>query len=303
MTSISFIPIRERIWNASACWSSSQDQIDRLATSGIGAIVGKTCTLEPRRGNTGPTYDELCIDLRWNRMGLPNNGYEYYRNIAVHTMKKWRIPYVMSIYVQPNRDILNQLLEILRDYQTTLENQKIPDVLVELNVSCPNDTDRIPGFHLSDMNDILNTIQKNYRDFARIQFGLKLPPYFEKYKAKQMAELFTRYKSFVAYIVCSNTIPNGFHMVHQTTGGISGHCINRMISIGNIVLFRKVFEEAGVDIKIVGCGGIGRAEHVVEYMKNGADVVQLGSRFYNHATGEMRIEDIRHLIDECSINH
>jgi dihydroorotate dehydrogenase (fumarate) len=293
------IQIRDRIWNASACWSSTQEQIDQLVTSGIGVIVGKTCTMFPRAANNNPVYDEVAYDLRWNRMGLPNNGYEYYRNVAIHTMKKYRIPYILSLYVQNDTSILEECLYILRDYQRVLVEESIPDVLVELNVSCPNDKDRIPGYHCTDMYQILSSLSTSSHEFDRIRFGIKLPPYFEKYMMNKMADVLIEYVNIVAYIVCSNTIPNTFHPTHNLYGGLSASPVNRMISTGNIQMFRKAFEtHKNIDIKIVGCGGIHNADHIREYLRCGADVVQLGSAFYNQFSNELRSSKIRSIISE-----
>ena len=56
-------------------------QID-LMQSNIGAICLKTCTLFSRDRNQEPTFYRNG-DFTFNSKGLPNNGYNYYRNILL----------------------------------------------------------------------------------------------------------------------------------------------------------------------------------------------------------------------------
>jgi dihydroorotate dehydrogenase (fumarate) len=284
------INFKNRIWNASACWSHSVKQVSKLVAAELGAIVGKTCTMEPREGNKGLVYDEWNNErLRWNRMGLPNSGYPHYRDIAIATIQSGT-PYILSLYIQNDTLVLYEILMVLKDYQKTLESVDIESVLVELNMSCPNDKDRLPGYHRRDVLKILEFIDEHLSDYPRIRFGLKLPPYFEKYTLYKIADVISQYQSVVVYIVCSNTIPNGFHIIQETFGGISGSRVNRMIAIGNIHLFRQKLKTS-----IIGCGGIHTRADIDEYFEAGADAVQLGSGFYNPYTNELRVDDIREL--------
>jgi dihydroorotate dehydrogenase (fumarate) len=287
---INNISFKNRIWNASACWSHSAEQVSKLVAAELGAIVGKTCTMEQREGNKGLVYDEWDNErLRWNRMGLPNSGYPHYRDIAITTIQSGT-PYILSLYIQNDAVILYETLMILKDYQKTLESVDITSVLVELNVSCPNDKDRIPGYHRRDIAEILGFLDEHLDYYPRIRFGLKLPPYFEKYTLYKIADIIAQYQLVVAYIVCSNTIPNGFHAIKETFGGISGSQVNRMVATGNIHLFRKKLEVA-----IIGCGGIHTRADIEEYFEAGADAVQLGSGFYNPYANELRVDNIREL--------
>jgi dihydroorotate dehydrogenase len=286
-----------RVWNASACWSNTEEQVNEMISAGMQVIVGKTCTLHRRSGNSGPVYQEFPDEtMRWNRMGLPNNGYKYYRDIAVNVFQDHRTRYILSVYMQNEPTIFVETLEMLVDYEKTLKDNDIPVAIVELNISCPNVKDRIPGYHCKDIVRIFTFLQTYSDRFPRIRFGLKLPPYFEKYKLFKVADTIQKYSDIVVYIVCSNTIPNGYNTDFEMYGGISASHMNRMISQGNVKLFREKISSSNSSIKIIGCGGIHTLDHINEYMEVGADVVQLGSGFYDSKTRSLDMSRIRGIL-------
>lgn len=286
-----------RVWNASACWSNTEKQVNELISAGMQVIVGKTCSLHTRSGNSGPVYQQFEDEtLRWNRMGLPNNGYKYYRDIAVNAFQEHRTRYILSVYMQNYPTILVETLEILSEYENTLKENDISVALVELNISCPNVKDRIPGYHRKDIERILSFLRTHCELFPRIRFGLKCPPYFEKHALFKIADTIREYTDLVVYIVCSNTIPNGYHTDFEMYGGLSGSRMNRMISQGNVLLFREKLKDTVPQIRIVGCGGIHTLEHIKEYFEVGADVVQLGSGFYDMTSKSLDPSRIREIL-------
>lgn len=261
------------ILNASGCWCLTYDQIKNIEKTNNGGIVSKTCTLNGKQVAKQPNYIDLG-DVKLNCMGLPNLGYYYYKNIQRYITKK---PFIMSI----NGDKLDDLLFMLGDYDKYIGKKYNIKHLVEINVGCPNLNDDIVGYHSNSIDKILYNI-KNL-DLKHIYIGLKLPPYFEKSKIKKLAKIFKYYQSFLKFIVCSNSIPNGLYLkdakpyLSETYGGVSGK-LNKYIALSNVHQFYKLLDRK---IKIIGCGGITSIHDVQDYFSCGAEMVQIGSELLN----------------------
>lgn len=80
--------------NASGCWVLDLQQMKLLENSKLGGIVSKTCTIFSKNGNEEPNYyhDEI-NDIHFNSKGLPNYGYNYYRNISDNITKPYFLLY------------------------------------------------------------------------------------------------------------------------------------------------------------------------------------------------------------------
>jgi dihydroorotate dehydrogenase len=255
--SIGPVHFRKRILKSSGPGSFDQSQCDILFNGGYGGIVCKTCTWQAREGNPEPN-DIRHEGQRFNCYGLPNLGYTYYECLAEHYyLTCAEIPFVLSLSAH-NKTELKLMLD---SYSAKLATGKVLP-LVEINVSCPNTGGlRIPGYHVSDMREILELLK------ADCMYGLKLPPYLEREKIGCMARLFVTYPC-IRYIVCSNSVPNCLPVkqsLSATYGGMSGGA-NRFISMSNCRQFQECFAEAGANIVVIGCGGIESVSDALDYL-------------------------------------
>ena len=127
-------------------------------------------------------------------------------------------------------------------------------------------------------------------NLTRVKFGLKLPPYFELEKIRKIAELFLLHVDNIRYIVCCNTIPNAYYDGKYC--GVSGK-INKYISLGNIKKFKEYCSDK---IQLIGSGGITDGQDIHDYVNAGADMVQLGSGFYDKERNMLDADKIGDLI-------
>jgi dihydroorotate dehydrogenase len=168
--------------------------------------------------------------------------------------------------------------------------------LVELNLSCPNICSQIPGYDTFQIDKLLRILQN--LNLPNIQYGFKLPPYFQLDSINEMCIIFNKFTAILKYIVLSNSIPNclplvnGVPILSNTYGGMSGK-INKNIALSNVVSFSKKIDK---EIKIVGCGGIDTISDVEDYLNNGANFVQLASCFYDVENNQLDIDKINELI-------
>ena len=283
------------IMNASGCHCRTKAQLDSLVASGMKTIITKTCTLFPNKGNAHPVFLEIGNNASVNCLGMPNQGYAYYRDLYLE-YKLRGITYIISMDASNSE----QLLEMLQDYDTYLSHLKRElhismesQEYVEINVSCPSTTcPRIIAYDILAFARLLETIKS--LDLANIVIGIKLAPYIDKILLDQVANIIIQYSvsARIKYIVCSNSIPNGMVIDNKTglpklsakTGGISG-TVNKLISISNVYQFNQIFKsKSSIDIKIIGCGGIENADDVKEYLQAGAYSAQIGRMLYLYGT-------------------
>jgi len=280
------------VLNASGCWCMTKEQIDKLYGSELAGIVMKTCSAKQKNGNPEPNYyHDKINDIHFNSKGLPNLGYEYYKNIVVDYIKCEK-PIIFSVSCEN----LDDIAFILSDIETTLNK----NVLVEINMSCPNVNSRITGYHKKEIIKLLDFISTF--NFKFVKIGLKLPPYFEIEFITKLATILNNYTDFLKFIVVSNSIPNTLILNQHTCdrepilsnkyGGMSGK-MNKYISLSNVMTFSKTISK---EIRIIGCGGIENADDVFDYLKYGASFVQLASCFYDEEANELNISQINELI-------
>ena len=292
-----------RILNASGCWCDTREKLIELYNNPIlSGVVSKTCTRYPKTGNPEPNYFFNEKDsLHFNCKGLPNFGYEYYKECFSLLLeldkekereeKRERKPFILSVAY--NQYELDDFTWILKDYDAFIQEKRKEqrkekrqekrkeekeekdkkEELIEINISCPNIHSRIPGYHKKDIAFLLQHIRK--LNLSHVKIGIKLPPYVELEKIRKIAELFTENADIIRYIVCCNTIPNAYYEGKYC--GVSGK-INKYIALGNIKKFKEYCSDK---IQIVGSGGIRDGQDIRDYLNAGADMVQLGSGFYD----------------------
>jgi len=260
----------------------------------LGGIISKTCSIFSKNGNDEPNYyfDET-NNVHFNCKGLPNYGYNYYRNISDHISK----PYFLSI-AYDNKENISAILKDYDWYNVKFGNDdNYYKKLIEINMSCPNLHSRIPGYHLEEITELCHLLRVN--NYNNLIFGLKLPPYFEIELIVKLADLLNNYSDVIKFITMSNSIPNALPMINgefilsKLYGGLSGK-INKYISLSNIYTIRKHLIS---EIKIIGCGGIETIDDIKDYLKVGANFFQLASCFYDENSNELDIDKIDKLID------
>jgi dihydroorotate dehydrogenase (fumarate) len=80
-TTIAGVTLPSAIFNAAGPLDVTLDELRTIGRSASGAIVMKSCTIEPRQGNEEPRYADVELGSI-NSMGLPNLGYKEYLKIA-----------------------------------------------------------------------------------------------------------------------------------------------------------------------------------------------------------------------------
>ncbi|WP_041936799.1 dihydroorotate oxidase [Blattabacterium sp. (Blattella germanica)] len=263
---INGIQLSSCIMNASGALCTTGQELSDLLDSSSGAIVTKSCTRQPRKGNIKPRYFEWNVGSI-NSMGLPNLGIDFYLNFLEE--KKTKKPVFLSISGLSIEEIFFLLKKANFSSKITA---------IELNLSCPNLQEEILGYDLYKIYDFLENVFK----FNEKPLGIKLPPYFKEEYIKNMSLILNQFP--IVFVTCINSLPNGIFVDprNETSviqprngfGGIGGSII-KPFALANI---RKFYTYLRKDISIIGCGGISYGKDIFEHILCGASAVQIGTQ-------------------------
>jgi len=269
-TSLFGFPLESCLMNASGVHCTTEEELNILLDTNIGALVTKSCTLEYRQGNPLPRYSNIPYGSI-NSMGLPNNGLRYYLNFLEENELKNNKLSVLSI-AGLNK---NENIELLKVANTCKAVR-----IIELNLSCPNIAGKPQTGYDFDASNVL--LQEAF-GVCQKPIAVKLPPYFDESHFESMAAVLNQFP--LAYVCCVNSIGNALWVDANTDstvikpksgfGGLGGMYI-KPTALANVRKFYTLLE--GVDI--VGCGGIQHGLDVYEHILCGASVVQIGTTLW-----------------------
>ena len=274
------IEFHKPLSNASGVHCIRQDQLNELASyKYTGTFISKSCTIESRNGNPEPRYASLgeSTNSSINSMGLPNKGYDYYKQyLETYVGHK---PYMISVSglsVQDNIKILEEFQEIQRKLDTRNES------IIELNLSCPNVIGKPQlGYDLENLEEYLTVMTTHYKR----DFGVKLPPYFDPIHFKFVANVINKFDQ-IRFVTCINSIGNGLHINTDTEtvsikpkcglGGIGGSIV-LPTALANVHQFYNLLYSSKY---VIGCGGVTNGETAFQHILAGASLVQVGTQLY-----------------------
>ena len=258
---------------ASGTFSTELGQVIDL--NRLGGLVTKTISRDYRAGNPPPRVAELEGGMI-NSIGLPTKGLKYFLDVQLADYGRYTPPLIASV---TSTDI--------DDFAAMARDVSVPGVAaIELNISCPT---REPGggnFALNEEHTY--RVVRQCRAATQKPLWAKLSPNAGDISAvAEAAE-----KAGANAVTVSNTIlglkinlQTFRSSIGQGYGGISGPGIKAII-------LRMVHQCAKcVKIPVIGCGGITKAEDVVEYLLAGASAVEVGYLNFRNPTGMIAIID------------
>jgi len=252
-----------------------QDYID---ISLLGGVVSKGMTLRPESGNDGHRIAEFKGGII-NSIGLENIGFEKFReNIA-------------PIYENIDTNLIaNVSGSSIADYENIcigLHEVKGVDA-IELNISCPNV--KSGGLAFGTDPKVVHSLVKACRKRTWKPLFVKLTP--------NVTDITSVAKSAedagADAITCINTFRGTLYDVKKDEfllgniiGGVSGPAIKPMALLAVYECAKKV------DIPVIGVGGIYSTGDVIEFLKLGASMVQLGTVLFRQP--DIAVEIINYL--------
>jgi dihydroorotate dehydrogenase (NAD+) catalytic subunit len=237
------------------------------------AFVSKTITLAPRQGNPPPRLWETPAGLI-NSIGLPNKGLDGFIEQDLPELAELPVPLVVSV-MGFSRDELATLVERV--------GARDEVAMIELNVSCPNvETGLVMG---ADPAEIARAVER-VRPLTGKPLIVKLTPSANEPAAVARAAA----EAGADAVSLINTLKGMALERHSArpwlggvTGGVSGPAV-RAIALEQVHAVAR-----GVDIAVVGMGGIASGHHAADLMAAGATCVAVGTESFRDPAAGGRI--------------
>jgi len=249
------VDIRNHLILAAGILGTCASSLSRVLKSGAGAVVTKSIGPEPRSGHPGPCLIVL-DDGIINAMGLPNPSKGFLEELVALDDE----PVIVSIF-GGNPD---QFYEVSGWFADTAKG-------FELNVSCPHALGY--GAQIGTNPEMVEActaavkrrgkpvwvkLTPNVTDISSIGIGA------EEGGADAIVAINTMKAMRISTEMRRPVLGNRI-------GGLSGKAVFPIA----IRCVYELFESC--NIPIIGCGGISRAEDVIEMMMAGASAVEIGS--------------------------
>jgi len=257
--------------------------------SKIGAIVTKSISLKPRKGNPPQRIVETASGML-NAIGLANVGVEDFIKNKIPFLKEVKSTLICNIAASTIEEYV-ECTKIL-DEEDTIKG-------FEINVSCPNVSEG--GLLFGNDVNAVGKITEKVRAVTNKPLIIKLSPNTSSIKEfasivkKEGADAVSAINTLVG---TSFDIYSKKPKIKNITGGLSGPAIKP-------VALAKVLEISRyVDIPIIGIGGIMNWNDAIEFMICGAAAVQLGTvNFINPNAAIEILEGIEKYCKKTSINN
>lgn len=245
----------------------------------LGAIVTKSLSLKPRKGNPPQRIVETAAGML-NAIGLANVGVEKFLSVKIPFLKALNTTIICNIaassieeYVECTRLLTNE--DTIKGF--------------EINVSCPNVKEGGLVFG-NDLNSV-GRITEKVRGVTNKPLIIKLSPNvadiasFAQIVKKEGGDAVSAINTLVG---TSFNIYTRKPKLFNVTGGLSGPAIKPIALAKVLEIKRKV------DIPIIGIGGIMTWQDAIEFMITGASAVQLGTvNFINPNAGVEILEGLK----------
>jgi dihydroorotate dehydrogenase (NAD+) catalytic subunit len=250
---------------ASGTFGYAREMAGLVPLERLGAIVPKTITSQPRRGNAPWRTVETPAGML-NSIGLDNDGLEAFLQHHMPYLATLGAPIVVSIAGCDYDDFvaLAARLDACRDIAA-----------VELNISCPNVSH---GVDFGTDPQLCGRVVHGVRGVTRLPVLAKLTPNVTDIVAVAQAAHEAGADAVTLINTCLGMAVDWRRrrpLLGNVLGGLSGPAIK---PIALAAVYRVACR---VDVPIVGVGGIASIDDVMEFLVAGASAVQIGTaNFY-----------------------
>lgn len=160
---------------------------------------------------------------------------------------------------------------------------------VEINLSCPNVPGRPPpAYDAGELAAFLAALPE-----SPIPVGLKTTPYTHPGQFRMLVDAVVAAQPKISFITAANTL--GSSVVLDGSGrpvlpseggfgGLAGPAIHPL-ALGNVLTLRKLFDEAGLQIDIIGVGGVADATGFRRMRAAGANYVAVATALGKQGPG------------------
>jgi dihydroorotate dehydrogenase (NAD+) catalytic subunit len=241
----------------------------------LGGIIPKTVTKQPRIGNRPPRTVETASGML-NAIGLDNDGIDHFIEHHLPYLRTLPTAIIANIAGKNEGGFVEMAEQIGRE----------PGLAgLELNLSCPNVAG---GVDFATDPEVTRRVVAEVRRVCPLPIIAKLTPnvtdivVIARAAADAGADAVSLVNTFVGMAIdWRRRRP----ILGNVTGGLSGPAIKPLA-------LRLVWQVARhVQVPVIGIGGIGSINDVMEFLVAGASAVQIGTANFYDPTASVRIVD------------
>ncbi|WP_337872751.1 dihydroorotate dehydrogenase [Ignavibacterium sp.] len=285
---IASLKLRNPIMLASGTVGYGNEIAEFVDLNKIGAIVTKSLSLKPRKGNPPQRITETPAGML-NAIGLANVGVEVFLKEKIPFLKQYDVPLICNIAASTVEEYV-ECTRILTEEETIKA--------FEINVSCPNVKEG--GLQFGNNLSAVGKVTEKVRAVTNKPLIIKLSPnvsYISEFAKIVKDEGGDAVSAINTLVGTAFNIYTRKPKVQNVFAGLSGPAVKP-------VALAKVLEiHQKVDIPIIGIGGIMNWKDVIEFMIVGATAVQIGTLNFIDPTVPIKIlEDLEKYCEQMNIN-
>lgn len=273
---IGSLELRNPIMLASGTVGYGNEISEFLDLNKLGAIVTKSLSLKPRKGNPPQRIVETPAGML-NAIGLTNVGVEVFIKEKIPFLKQYDVPLICNIAASTVDEYV-ECVKIL-DNEDTIK-------AFEINVSCPNVKDG--GLQFGNSVSAVANVTAKVRAATNKTLIIKLSPnvsYISEFAKVVKDEGGDAVSAINTLVGTAFNIFTKKPKIYNVNGGLSGPAI-KPIALAKVLEISRT-----IDIPIIGVGGIMNWKDVVEFMIVGSSAVQIGTLNFIDPTAPVKIID------------
>ncbi len=270
------LALKNPVMTASGTFGYGLEFADFIPLDGIGGIIVKGTTLNPREGNDYPRMAETPQGML-NCVGLQNKGVDYFCEHIYPQIKDIDTNMIVNVSGSSPDDYAECASRI-----DTLDN--IP--AIELNISCPNVKDGGMAFGVTcaGAESVVRAVRARYHKTLIVKLSPNVTNIADIAMAceAQGADSVSLINTLMGMAI---DIEHRKTLLSINTGGLSGPCVKP-------VALRMVWQVAkAVKIPVVGLGGITSASDAIEFLMAGATAIEIGTANFIDPTITIKVRD------------
>ncbi len=280
VTKIGKVQLKNPVMLASGTAGHGTEMSSFLDLSELGAIVVKSLSIFPWKGNSAPRVHQTPAGMI-NSVGLQGPG-----------LGKWAEDEMPDLIASGADIVLSIWGRSIEDYKTAADFcRDLPSqiVAVEVNVSCPNVEDRGKIFsHSASMTRsvLAATESVNRPRWAKLSPNSTDIVEIAHAAVEGGADALTLVNTLLGMVI---DVETGSPLLGAGGGGLSGPAI-RPVAVRSVFDVRAALPE----IPIIGVGGIASSAHALEFLMAGANAIQIGTaNFANPRISRKVIKGLR----------
>lgn len=268
--------LKNPVMTASGTFGYGLEFADFVPLDGIGGVIVKGTTLNPREGNEYPRMAETPHGML-NCVGLQNKGVDYFCEHIYPQIKDIDTNMIVNVSGSSPDDYAECAARI-----DALD--RIP--AIELNISCPNVKDGGMAFGVTceGAASVVRAVRRRYSKTLIVKLSPNVTSIADIARACE-AEGADSVSLINTLMGMAIDIERRRPLLSIGTGGLSGPAVKP-------VALRMVWQVArAVKIPVIGLGGISTARDAIEFLMAGATAIEIGTANFLDPAVTIKVRD------------